>query len=161
MARRRVPSGVDNAAYILSNFVAPAPSFAALGNVLAGQAFKGVKDNVVLYRKGKGLDIHKAIGKLPKPKKGWVPPGYSYAGPYNPLHKQLKHDDRGNILQIYQKPTGKTDAVAMQHDVYYTVCGNDKSCKHKADKKNGEITRCHSMARETMATSCNKKHYCR
>ena len=67
----------------------------------------------------------------------------------------------GNILQIYQNPTGKTDAIAMQHDVGYTVCGNDKSCKRKADIKKGEITRCHSMARETMGTCCNKKHYCR
>ena len=64
-----------------------------------------------------------------------MPPGYNYAGPHNPLHKQLKHDDRGNIMQIYQKLTRKTDAVAMQHDVDYTVCGNDKSCKQKADIK--------------------------
>ena len=42
----------------------------------------------------KVLDIHKAIEKLPKPQKGWVPPGYNYAGPYNLLHKQLKHDER-------------------------------------------------------------------
>ena len=96
----------------MSNFVTPAPSFAALGKGLAGQAFKGVKDNIDMYRQGRGLDIHKAIGK---PQKGWVPPGYNYAGPYNPLHKQLKHDDRGNILEIHHKPTGKTDAVAMQH----------------------------------------------
>ena len=38
-------------------------------------------------------------------------------------------------MQIYQKLTRKTDAVAMQHDVDYTVCGNDKSCKQKADIK--------------------------
>lgn len=36
---------------------------------------------------------------------------------------------------MYDKPTGKTDAIAMQHDVDYTVCGNDKKCKHEADKK--------------------------
>ena len=58
-------------AYIMSNFVTPAPSFASLGRVLAGQAFKGVKDNVDYYRKGKGVDIHKAILKV-APKKGFV-----------------------------------------------------------------------------------------
>ena len=46
LANRRGPSAVDKAAYIMSNFVTPAPSFAALCKVLAGQAFKGVKDNV-------------------------------------------------------------------------------------------------------------------
>jgi len=45
-ARYRGPSAVDKAAYVMSNFITPAPSFAALGKVLAGQAFKAVKDNV-------------------------------------------------------------------------------------------------------------------
>ena len=39
-------------AYVMSNFVSPAPSFAALGKALAGQAFKGVKDYVDYYRGG-------------------------------------------------------------------------------------------------------------
>ena len=30
---------------------------------------------------------------------------------------------------------GKTDAIAMQHDVDYSVCKDDKKCKHRADKK--------------------------
>ena len=34
-------------------------------------------------KKGKGVDIHKAIGKLPKPKKGWTLPGHNYTGPNN------------------------------------------------------------------------------
>ena len=29
---------------------------------------------------GKGVDIHKAIGKLPKPKSGWTLPGHKYTG---------------------------------------------------------------------------------
>ena len=53
-------------------------------------------------------------------------PGHNYTGPGNPLEDQLKHDD-GNILEIYQQPTGPTDAVSMQHDVDYTVCGNNPS----------------------------------
>ena len=81
---------------------------------------------------GKGLDIHKAIGKLPKPKCGFTLPGHNYTGPCNPLEQQLKYDpNTGQILEIYQQPTGKTDAVSMQHDVDYSVCGN----KPKNDDK--------------------------
>ena len=85
---------------------------------------------------GGGFDIHKAIGKLPKPKGGFTLPGHKYTGPYNPLEKQLTFDPKtGEILEIFQQPTGKTDAIAMQHDVDYSVCGDDKKCKNKADRK--------------------------
>ena len=85
---------------------------------------------------GGRLDIHKAIGRLPKPKSGWTLPGHRYTGPYNPLDKQLEYDPvTGEILEIYDKPTGKTDAIAMQHDVDYSVCKDDKKCKNKADRK--------------------------
>ena len=87
---------------------------------------------------GAGFDIHAAIGKFPKPKKGWTLPGHNFTGPYNPLEKQVNYDpETGEILEIYQPPTGATDAVAMQHDVDYSVCGNNKKCKHdhKADHK--------------------------
>ena len=87
-------------------------------------------------RTGSGVDILKAIGKLPKPKRGWTLPGHKYTGPYNDLENQVKYDkDTGQIYEIYDRPTGKTDAIAMQHDVDYSVCGYDKACKHKADKK--------------------------
>ena len=87
-------------------------------------------------QKGKGVDIHKAIGKLPKPKGGWTLPGHNYTGPYNPLEQQLRYDPAtGEILEYYVKPSGKTDAVAAQHDVDYSLCGNDRRCKNKADKK--------------------------
>ena len=87
-------------------------------------------------KKGKGVDIHKAIGKLPKPKKGWTLPGHNYTGPYNPLEKQLRYDPAtGEILEYYVKPSVKTDAVAAQHDVDYSLCGNDRRCKNKADRK--------------------------
>ena len=92
-----------------------------------------------LYQRGGAFDLHKAIGKLPKPKKGWTLPGHNYTGPYNPLEKQLSYDPQtGKILKIYQQPTGATDAVAMQHDIDYAVCAgkkNEKSYKHVADKK--------------------------
>ena len=89
-----------------------------------------------LPKRGKGVDIHKAIGRLPKPKKGWTLPGHNYTGPYNPLEQQLRYDPTtGEILEFLVKPTGKTDAVAAQHDVDYSLCGNNRKCKNKADKK--------------------------
>ena len=85
---------------------------------------------------GAGVDIHEAIGRLPKPKSGWTLPGHRYTGPYNPLDKQLDYNPvTGQILEIYDKPTGKTDAIAMQHDVDYSVCKDNKKCKNKADRK--------------------------
>ena len=37
----------------------------------------------------------------------------------------MKYDpETGEILEIYQPPTGATDAIAMQHDVDYDVCSN-------------------------------------
>lgn len=35
----------------------------------------------------------------------------------------------------YDQPTDKTDATAMQHDVDYSVCKEDRNCKNKADRK--------------------------
>ena len=89
---------------------------------------------------GKGIDIHKAILKV-APKKGFVMPGHNYTGPGNPLEQQLSYDpNTGQILEIYQQPTGKTDAVSMQHDVDYSVCAsksksNQVKCKNDADRK--------------------------
>jgi len=85
---------------------------------------------------GGGIDIHKAIGKLPKPKSGWTLPGHKYTGPYNDLENQLKYDPKtGQILEIYDTPTGPTDYIAMQHDVDYSVCKDGRKCKNKADRK--------------------------
>ena len=62
--------------------------------------------------------------------------GHRYTGPYNDLENQVRYNpETGEILEIYDPPTGKTDAVAMQHDVDYSVCGDNKKCKHKADRK--------------------------
>ena len=90
--------------------------------------------------RGGGIDIHKAILKV-APKKGFVMPGHRYTGPGNPLEQQLRYDPvTGQILEIYQQPTGKTDAVSMQHDVDYSVCGNKPKsdqvkCRNDADRK--------------------------
>ena len=89
---------------------------------------------------GGAIDIHKAILKV-APKKGFVMPGHRYTGPGNPLDQQLRYDpNTGQILEIYQQPTGRTDAVSMQHDVDYSVCGNKPKsnqvkCKNDADRK--------------------------
>ena len=85
---------------------------------------------------GGALDIHKAIGKLPRPAGGWTLPGHKYTGPYNDLENQVRYNpETGEILEIYDQPTGPTDAVAMQHAVDYSVCGDDRKCKNKADRK--------------------------
>ena len=71
---------------------------------------------------GRGLDIHKAIGKLRKPKGGWTLLGHKYTGPYNDLENQVRWDPKtGEILEIYDKPTGRTAAIAMQHDGLFNL----------------------------------------
>ena len=78
---------------------------------------------------GNGVDIHTMIGRLPKPKGGWTLPGHKYTGPYNDLENQVRWDPKtGEILEIYDSPTGKTD-------VDYSICRDDKKCKNKADRK--------------------------
>ena len=85
---------------------------------------------------GGALDIHKAIGKLPRPAGGWTLPGHKYTGPYNDLENQVRYNpESGEILEVYDQPTGKTDAVAMQHDIDYSVCGDNRKGKNKADRK--------------------------
>ena len=80
------------------------------------------------------LDIHKMIGKLPRPSKGFVAPGgYRYLGPYNPLNKQIIYNkDTGEIYKINESPKNKLDEIAMHHDICYSV--NPKN-KHMCDKK--------------------------
>ena len=97
-------------------------------------------ENNPLLSSGGALDIHKAILKV-APRKGLTLPGHNYTGPGNPLESQLKYDPQtGEILEIYEQPTGRIDAVSMQHDVDYSVCGNKPKseqvkCKNEADRK--------------------------
>ena len=99
----------------------------------------GVNDPTHPLYEGGSFDIHKAIGKLPKPKSSWTLFRHKYTGPYNDLDKQLRFDPKtGQILEIYDPPTGSSDAIAMQHDVDYSVCANTsdpKKCKNAADRK--------------------------
>ena len=109
--------------------------FKEIGQKYLDQVVDSATDDVSKRIAGKGVDIHKAIGRLPKPKSGWTLPGHKYTGPYNDLENHVRYDNQGNSLEIYDKPTGKTDAIAMQHDVDYSICEDDKECKHPADRK--------------------------
>ena len=81
---------------------------------------------------GSGIDIHKAIGKLPKHKSGWTLPGHKYTGPYNYLENQVRYGPTtGEILEMNDQPTGRLDAITMQHDVDYSVCKDDKNVRTK------------------------------
>ena len=49
---------------------------------------------------GKGIDIHKWIGKLPRAKAGFTLGKYKYMRAYNPLDEQLEYDpDTGEVLK--------------------------------------------------------------
>ena len=75
---------------------------------------------------GGKIDIHKVIGKLPKPKAGWTPNSYKYMGPYNPLDKQLSYDpNTGEVLEWRVKPYNKVDEIEAYHDISYDM-GRDK-----------------------------------
>ena len=75
---------------------------------------------------GKGIDIHKWIGKLPRPKAEWTPGNYKYMGAYNPLDKQLEYDpETGEVLRWHVMPYNKVDEVSAYHDICYDM-GKDK-----------------------------------
>ena len=66
---------------------------------------------------------------------------------------QVKYDkNAGEILEIYDTPPGRTDAIAMQHDVDDSICKDDNKCKHRADKKNGPSSLCSNLEREAMGS---------
>ena len=55
-------------------------------------------------------------------------------GHYNDLENQLRYDPTtGQILEFYDQPSGKTDAVAMQHDVDYSICKADRKMVNALD----------------------------
>ena len=114
------------------------PMIQNVGSQALGQLSTKIwpKKNYKTNRKdlgGGAIDIHKAIGKLPKPKAGWTLPGHRYTGPYNDLENQVtSNPETGEILEIYDPPTWPTDAVAMQHDVDYSVCADNRKCKNKS-----------------------------
>ena len=86
-------------------------------------------ENNPLLSFGSGVDIHKWIGKLPKPKAGWTPGKYKYMGPFNPLKKQLTYDpETGEITEWRVKPYNKVDEIAAHHDICYDMGKNKNDC---------------------------------
>ena len=77
------------------------------------------------------MDIHKLIGKLPRPTKGFVLPGHKYTGPFNPLKDQL--DENDNPIPG-QEPKNSVDAISMHHDICYRD-NSTKDGKQKCDNK--------------------------
>ena len=75
------------------------------------------------------VDIHKVIGILFKPKRGFVLPKHRYTGPYNPLHLQLDSKDR---TLPGQELYNAVDAIAMRHDIYYQ---DNENGKPECDRK--------------------------
>ena len=76
------------------------------------------------------MDIHKIIGNLPRPKKGFVLPGHKYTGPYNPLEEQL---DENDTPILGQEPFNTVDAISMRHNICYRDHGDTKGGKHDCD----------------------------
>ena len=89
-----------------------------------------IKYTFIKNKKGGLLDIHKAIGKLPKPKGGFTLPKHKYTGPYNPLEKQLDENDQP---LPGQEPFNQVDAIALKHDICYRDNDN-KQGKLNCDK---------------------------
>lgn len=78
---------------------------------------------------GGGIDIHKAIGILPRPKAGSTPSKYKYMDLYTPLDKQLKYDqDTGEVLEWYVQPHNKVDEIAAYLDICYDMGKNKGDC---------------------------------
>ena len=88
-------------------------------------------ENNPLLTEGSGVDIHKWIGKLPRPKAGWTPGKYKYMGPYNPLEKQLSYDpNTGEVTEWRVKPYNKVDEIAA-----YDICYDMGRPKGDCDKE--------------------------
>ena len=89
---------------------------------------------------GKGIDIHKWIGKLPRPKAGFTPGKYKYMGAYNPLDKQLEYDpETGEVLKWKVLPYNKVDEISAYHDICYDMGKNKGECDKEMVKSLDEI----------------------
>ena len=86
------------------------------------------------------FDIHKWIGKLPKPKADWTPSNYKYMGPFNPLDKQLEYDPKtGEVLKWKVMPKNKVDEIAAYHDICYDMEKNKGECDREMVKSLDKI----------------------
>ena len=76
------------------------------------------------------MDIHRLIGKLPRPNGGFTLPRHHYTGPYNPLDRQL---DENDVPIKGQEPYNAVDAISMRHDICYRDHSEEKGGKHRCD----------------------------
>ena len=77
------------------------------------------------------INIHKSIGKLPRPKAGFTPSKYKYMGRYNPLKQQLSYNPETGDLEVTEwkvKPYNKVDEIAAYHDICYDMGKNKGDC---------------------------------
>jgi len=75
------------------------------------------------------MDIHKLIGKLPRPKNGFMLPSHHYTGPYNLLEEQLNEND---LPKREHLPFNSVDRISMQHGICYRDNPSIKG-KHTCD----------------------------
>ena len=89
---------------------------------------------------GKGIDVHKWIEKLPRPKAGFTPGKYKYMGAYNPLDKQLEYDpETGEVLKWKVIPYNKVDEISAYHDICYDMGRNKGECDREMIKSLDQI----------------------
>ena len=89
---------------------------------------------------GKGIDVHKWIGKLPKPKAVWTPGKYRYMAPYNPLEQQLSYyPETGEVTEWKVKPYNKVDEIAAYPDICYDMGRNKGDCGREMVQSLDEI----------------------
>ena len=115
----------------------------------AGKAMEQLSTKVRPHKKyktdrkdldGSKIDIHKWIGKLPRPKAGWTPGNYKYMGAYNPLDKQLEYDpETGEVLRWHVMPYNKVDEVSAYHDICYDMGRNKGECDREMIKSLDQI----------------------
>ena len=86
--------------------------------------------------KAGSLESHKMIGKLPRPSKGWIAPGYKYLGSYNLLDKPVSFNTKtGEIYKINEQPKNNLDRIAMNHNICYSVNPSNRGdCERKMVK---------------------------
>ena len=73
---------------------------------------------------GGAIDIHKQIGKLPKPKGGWTLPGHKYTGPYNV--QVLIYEDRVKDEHLAYEKERQRDRENLHNFTHGVVSRDEK-----------------------------------
>lgn len=92
-----------------------------------------------LYQRGGAQDLHKVIGKLPRPKAGFIPGKQKYKGPYNPLDEQLEKKKTREVTKWHVKLQNKVNEIVAKHDICYDRGNNKGDCDRKMVKTLDEI----------------------